>query len=339
LVVEQIMQVLQPASLEVSLAAEHALRAERAQLDAPWQQRIERARYGAERAARQDATVEPEHRLVARELERLWEEALRQEQHEQKAYARFQRDQPPELTPREREAIRRLAQDIPGLWGVPETSAQDRQEMVRLVIERITIAIQGESEQVEITLHWAGGVRRGHHVIRPVARYDHLSNYQALIDRIDTLRRDGFSLAQMAERLNRDGFYPPKRTDRFSGSMVARLLSPRGLHGPRPRTMLDTTVLQPYEYWLTDVARTMTMPMATVHKWQRLGWVHSRKVTVAAGRWAIWADDNELARLRRLRAYKRQWPAPRYPAALITPTPRDDARSTTAPSGTAVPRA
>ena len=52
-VVEQIMQVLQPASLEVSLATEHALRGERAQLDAHWQQRVERARDGAERAARQ----------------------------------------------------------------------------------------------------------------------------------------------------------------------------------------------------------------------------------------------------------------------------------------------
>lgn len=121
--------------------------------------------------------------------------------------------------------------------------------------------------------------------------------------------------------------------------MIARLLSHRGLHGPRPRTMVDTTVLQPHEYWLTDFARTMNMPMATVHKWQRLGWVHSRKVAVAAGRWAIWADDNELERLRRLRAYKRPWPEPRYPAALTTPTPRDDARSITATSGTAVQRA
>jgi hypothetical protein len=53
LVVEQIMPVLPPASLAVSLAAEHALRAERAPLDAQWQPGVERARYGAERAARQ----------------------------------------------------------------------------------------------------------------------------------------------------------------------------------------------------------------------------------------------------------------------------------------------
>ena len=172
-----------------------------------------------------------------------------------------------------------------------------------------------------------------------MARYDQLSTVTTLLARIEGLRQAGHSVAQIAEHLNRDGFYPPKRADRFSGSMVARLLSLRGLHGPRQRTMMDTTVLQPYEYWLTDFARTMHMPMATVHKWPRLGWVHSRKVAVAAGRWAIWADDNELARLRRLRAYKRQWPAPRYPAALTTPTPRDDARPTTAPSGTAVQRA
>jgi hypothetical protein len=107
-VVEQLMAVLQPASLELSLAAEHALRAERAQLETHWQQRLERAHYGAERAARQYHVVEPENRLVARELERQWEEALRHEQHEQEAYNRFCREQPAELTSRERDAIGRL---------------------------------------------------------------------------------------------------------------------------------------------------------------------------------------------------------------------------------------
>jgi hypothetical protein len=82
--------------------------------------------------------------------------------------------------------------------------------------------------------------------------------------------------------------------------------------------MRDGSVLHLHEYWLTDFARRLNMPIATLHKWQRLGWVHSRKVAVAAGRWAIWADDDELERRRR-RAYKRKWPEPRYPAALTTP--------------------
>jgi DNA invertase Pin-like site-specific DNA recombinase len=323
-VVKQLMAVLEPASLELSIAAEQALRAERAQLEAHWRQRLERAHYGAERAARQYSAVEPENRLVARELERQWEEALRHEQHEQEAYARFRREQPAEFTAQEREAIRHLAQDIPGVWEAPETTAQDRQEIVRLLLERVTIEVQGDSDQVDVTLHWAGGVTSQHRVIRPVARYEQLATYAELIARIDTLRHTGASFAQIAEHLNRAGFAPPKRTERFNGGMVARLLSHRGLHGPRPRAMVDSSCLEPHEYWLTDFARRLHMPIATAHKWQRLGWVHSRKVAVAAGRWAIWADDDELERLRRLRAYKRQWPEPRYPAALTTPKRRDD---------------
>ena len=58
------------------MAAEQTLRAEREQLEAHWHQRLERAHYNAQRAARQYEAVEPENRLVARELERQWEEAL-----------------------------------------------------------------------------------------------------------------------------------------------------------------------------------------------------------------------------------------------------------------------
>ncbi len=65
------------------------------------------------------------------------------------------------------------------------------------------------------------------------------------------------------------------------------------------------------------------MPIATLHTWQRLGWVHRRKVPVAAGRWALWADAEALERLRQLRAYQRTWPDPRDPQALTTPTRRD----------------
>jgi hypothetical protein len=195
---------------------------------------------------------------------------------------------------------------------------------VRLLLERVTIEVQGNSDQVDVTLPWAGGVTRQHRVMRPVARYEQLSTYAEFIARIDTLRHAGASFAPIAEHLKRAGFAPPKRTERCTGGMVARLLSHRGLHGPRPRAMVDSTFLAPHEYWLTDCARRLPMPIATVHTWQRLGWVHRRKVAVAAGRWAIWADADELERRRRRRAYKRQWPEPRYPAALTTPKRRDD---------------
>jgi DNA invertase Pin-like site-specific DNA recombinase len=321
-VVEQLMAVLEPASVELSIAAEQVLRAERAQLELHWQQRLERAQYGAERAARQYHTVEPENRLVARALERQWEEALRHEQHEQEAYNRFCREQPAELTSRERDALRRLAQDMPGLWVAPETTAQDRQEIVRLLLEQVRVDVQGDSELVDVTLRWSGGVESQHRVSRPVARYEQLSTYPRLLARIDTLRHDGMNFEQIAEHLNCAGFYPPKRSDHFNGGTIARLLSRRGLHGPRPRAMREAGVLEPHEYWLSDLARALNLPRITLYKWQRLGWVHSRQAAGALGRLALWADEDELERLRQLRLYKRQWPEPRYPATLTTPKSR-----------------
>ena len=227
------------------------------------------------------------------------------------------------MTSREREAILRLAHDVPALWHAAETTPQDRQEIVRVLVDRVTVEVHDDSEQVDVTIQWAGGVSSAHCLRRPVARYDQLSNVTALVARIDGLRQAGHSFAQIAEHLNREGFYPPKRTERFTGETVARLLSRRGLHGPRPRAMDHGSVLRPHEYWLADLAREVPMPIATLHKWQRLGWVHSRKVPVASGRWAIWADADELERLRQLRAYQRKWPEPRYPQALTTPQRRD----------------
>jgi hypothetical protein len=79
--------------------------------------------------------------------------------------------------------------------------------------------------------------------------------------------------------------------------------------------------LQANEWWLANLASELSMPIATLHRWQRVGWVNSRKVTVAAGRWAIYADADELNRLRQLRDAPRSWPQP-YSDKLTTPQPK-----------------
>jgi len=324
LVTRQVFKVLQPASLELSLAAEADLRAERERLDQHWKQGLERAAYEADRAQRQYVAVEPENRLVARELEHRWESALHEKRRLEEEYDRFCHQQPKELTEQQREEIRRLAQDVPRIWNAAGVRPQDRQEMVRMLLDRVTVNIEGESDQMEAVLEWAGGFTSCHHLVRPVSRYEQLADYPRLRQRIDALRAGGCSFRAIAGHLNAEGFHPPKRTSRFSGVMVANLLNGRGLHGPRPAAMADPQLLQPDEYWLTDLARELKVPVATLHRWQRVGWVQSRKVKVAGGRWAIWADADEMARLQRLRSYRRQWPEPCYPAELTTPKPRGE---------------
>ena len=94
LVAEQTLRALKPGALELSLAAAEDLLRERAALDTNWHQRIERARIAATRAERQYQAAEPENRLVARNLERRWEEALQAVRTVEEDYARFQLAQP-----------------------------------------------------------------------------------------------------------------------------------------------------------------------------------------------------------------------------------------------------
>ena len=49
-----------------------------------------------------------------------------------------------------------------------------------------------------------------------------------------------------------------------------------------------------------------------------------RKMAEALGRLPLWADDEELERLRQLRLYKRQWPDPCCAATLTTPKARQE---------------
>jgi hypothetical protein len=69
-----VLQALTPSALDTSLQLAEDLELERADQHRQWRLRLERAHYEADRARRMYAAVEPENRLVARTLERQWEE-------------------------------------------------------------------------------------------------------------------------------------------------------------------------------------------------------------------------------------------------------------------------
>ena len=92
LITRKIMVALQPAALELSLQAADDLKQERLRLDQDWRQRLERGRFEVDRTRRQYQAVEPENRLVARELERQWEHALQQMEALEQGYAQLSAD-------------------------------------------------------------------------------------------------------------------------------------------------------------------------------------------------------------------------------------------------------
>jgi DNA invertase Pin-like site-specific DNA recombinase len=319
LVAGQVLRALEPAALELSLRAVADAERERARLARHWEQRLERARHDAERAARQYHAAEPENRLVARELERRWEQALLAQRQVEDEYDRFRHGRPAELTSSDVKMIELFAADIPALWRAATTTVQDRQEVVRHLVERVVVAIQGETEWVDVTIHWAGGFVSRHEVRRPVSRVEQLRDHAELMRRVAELHGAGRTSRQIAEALNREGFRPPKRRETYNKAMVQVLLARRGRSGPRPEEVTGEDPRGDDEWWLSDLSRELGMPQPTVHSWVRRGWIRGRKSLGAGGRWIVWADAEELERLRRLRAYRRTWPDETYPAELTTP--------------------
>lgn len=317
-----LLESIRPASLEVSLAAASDIAKQRADNDRQWKHRLERINYETELARRSYAAVDPEHRQVARQLERRWEEKLSEQETLHQEYQRFAVDQPSELLASERELIHSLSENVESLWRAATTTSEDRQTIARMLLDRVVVSVNSMNEQVELEVHWVGGFNSHHHESRPVDSYKQLSNYSELVDRILKLQSAGTSSAEIAKCLNAEGYRPPKRSKTFDKWMVTRLLAGIRLErGDAEKSPCDRTHLAANEWWLSELAMKLKMPVATLHRWIRVGWVQGRKVAQAHGQWALHADAPELERLTKLRNYRRGWGETKTPIELTTPGP------------------
>ena len=298
LVAQQVLRALEPAAVELSIQAQGDAEQERKRLDKHWQQRRQRARYDAELAERRYQAVDPENRLVAATLEKRWEELLGQERQIQEQYDRFVRQTSPNLTAEERARMVALASDIPALWRASGTTNVDRKQIVRCLVERVTVHVRPDSELTEVTIHWAGGYESHHEIARPVRRYEHLRDLEPLMNRIRELRQAGQTVTQIAEQLNAEGFHSPTRRGRIKGFMVTKLLKRQGLV-PDERSRDD--LLGPHEWWLSDLADELNTSRNKLQEWALRGWVLGRKTPVQHC-WILWADGDEMRRLRKLLA-------------------------------------
>jgi hypothetical protein len=321
-VAEQVLAALRPAALEASLTAAAAVEERRRQRTQHWQQRLERARYEADRAARQYHACEPENRLVARTLERRWDEALREVQRLEADYDRFARSQPRLLGEVDRDQIRRLAEEVPALWHSPTTTGADRRQIARLLIERVVLTVDPADDRAAVRLEWAGGAAQEHRVRRAVRGYNDQPDWPRLSARLAALHVRGQTPAAIAAALDGEGFRPPKRADRFSAAMVRRLLDKVGLRPRVPRRTSPPGGLNAGERWLHVLAGHLGLSPHTLHGWRRKGWLHARLVCGRGSPWAVWADDEELDRLRQLQACPRLWSNRERLAALRMPPPR-----------------
>ena len=121
------------------------------------------------------------------------------------------------------------------------------------------------------------------------------------------------SAQQIADRLNAEGLRTPRHDRAYSASMVLTLLSRWGV-----ATAKDLVGhLNPDEWWLPDLIRELGIDGSKMRRWIRRGWLNAWRAPVQR-MWVVWADAEELQRLRRLRDRSRLG-AKHYPTGLTRP--------------------
>ncbi len=312
LVAREVLRALEPAALELSLRAIEDAERDRKRLHDQWRQRLERVRQQAARAERQYQLAEPENRLVARTLEARWEDALKLQRQEEEEYDRFLAQQPATLSPTEREQIRMLSESVVQLWNAEGTSTVDRKQIVRCVVERVILVTDRTTELNEVTIVWHGGLATKHHVARPVGSFEQLKDYRKLTERIRELHATGLHYFQIADALNHEGFSPPRRRGAFTKGCIGDLVRRLGL----TTELFREDLLRRNEWWIPDLARKLGVIAEKIHYWVKQGWIHHRR-TPSGKHWIVWADHDELRRLRKLAGKKTSWFAAKHPELVI----------------------
>jgi DNA invertase Pin-like site-specific DNA recombinase len=141
------------------MAIEAALEAERMHMESHNERRriveleLQQAQYEARLAERRYAACDPDNRLIAAQLEKSWEVALRRVE---ACQARLNAEQRPDPTT-EAPDFTDIAADLSAAWTAPTTTMRARQRLVRALIKDIIADVDEATREVVLVIHWKGG--------------------------------------------------------------------------------------------------------------------------------------------------------------------------------------
>ena len=270
------LAALEPVKLAATLAA-----AERFELDTEaalkqWRLSAERAAYEAARAERRYRAVDPDNRLVARGLEREWEQRLTDLETAQAELARRQEQRPCVLSREERERLLALGADLAIVWDAPTTTSRDRKELLRALIEEVILSVDRDEPAAHLTLRWKGGALTDIDVPLPRSRPATIRTDEATLDlvrRLATLYPDTI----IAGILNRQG-RTTARGHRFEANRVAHLRN----HWRIPCFQPKLQAAEGEIMTVAAAAAVLNVAPSTLHRWLNDGLIAGEQVTPGA---------------------------------------------------------
>jgi DNA invertase Pin-like site-specific DNA recombinase len=288
-VAEEVLKALQPAELELALAALAELESRDQALGRQWQMRIERAEYEAALAERRYLEVDPSQRLVASTLERRWNDALLQLEDLKKQAAELQRQEARVATPEQKAKVLALARDLPRLWHAPTTQAKDRKRMLRLLLKDITVEKLSPLQQLQVHIRWQGGANISLSVPLPPKIADRVRYPAVLVDRVRQLALR-LPDAEIAAQLQREGHVSAKG-QAYTAKIVQWI---RGCY-QIPRVVLK----RPEELSVQQVAKDFGVSPSVVYYWIERQLIQARRINNRSPYWiTLNASDEQKLRDR-----------------------------------------
>ena len=305
-----LLQAVSPASIELSIQAFTKLDQDRNVVERHHKQSVERAEYESNLAYRRFEEVDPSNRLVTAELERRWEQSLRDKRTAEETLVRYRAQQQEKLTPSRLEQIESLSNDIPALWNASTTSGIDHQSIFRALVERIVIETAGRTEYVNVLIRWSGGFESRHRIQKRVQRFEWLESASEIRELIERRKREGKTHSEVSEELNREGYHSTN-CGAYTTAIVSSLCKKF-----RDESRDDVPTQKSTQWSLRELSHELGLRKETLNTWRRRGWVHA---TLELTRWTFWANEEELIRLRKLVDHNRQG-LQKTPTELTTPT-------------------
>ncbi len=264
-----LLQALSPPEVELGLAVTREVERQGDEIDRQWQLRLDRARYEAQLAERRYKAVDPDNRVVARSLEREWEERLRDLERIELERQERRREQKLDLRDEDRARILALSKDLAAVWGARTTTHADRKNLLRMVVQEVTLSpIDIPERQTRVQLLW----RTGAVSELTVARKDKYSRTAtppeavALIRQLAPTHRDD----AIAEELNRRELLTGA-TLKWSAPAVFRARQAEGIRlaSPRARHVVERDAAG--RYTVHGVATALGVKPALIRYWARAG--------------------------------------------------------------------
>lgn len=212
-VLEAFFEALSPVELDLYEKAMAAREKMADEAEHARQQQLERMRYQAELQRRRFERCDPDNRLVAAELERRWEVALRElRQAEESEAAEQHKDGPvpAELTEELKATFTAIGQKLPEIWDKDILSQQQKKALVRCLIEKVIVR-RIAPDLILRRIVWKGGQTTSFEVLTTVGSFADLSGSEEMERLVIKLFKEGSTDKQIARRLTELGHRSPQK--------------------------------------------------------------------------------------------------------------------------------